>query len=787
MDISDLNFIYTDTLLPYEERLKGTFVYLKNDYNEYSKGVYFYGENEIEKLTNDIFIPALPENNVQLPEFNDIEYVYNGIQQTIIPSNWNDIEDYVYIFGNTRTNAGTYTITLMLKYINLSWIDGTSEPKEYEFTIQRLHVSSDNVRIVLDNDNYEIGQLLPQVSKVVYLKSDNNETELTLNKDYIVETNKDSNNIKVTFINNYEGVVYKRYNVSKKEIDDPYLKPFKFTYTGKDIKIFPTNWNDIKDFCEISGNINTEIGEYYFMVSLKNPDFYCWKTKQTSETYIIKYEIEHISVPVPIWNDENKYNVTYTGKDYTFLPSNWNEIKEFVNISENTFNRVGEYNITLSLKENGYKWSDDTLEDKKFTCVINKFIIDLPVWRDATVGEYTGNEIYYRPINWDNISKYCSISGHYAVNVGEYQTIVSLNDPNNYGWKLLTDIITSDDQIKNWRIIAADGYFKQLPYLTGNYYVGEKISCIAVYVDNTCDLKYFWYRNSSPSIVGAEYITETKNNEYVLQLKDIEKYIICEVVAKSYEGISNYKGNKSIATSIMRVQKTIIYNGIKFKNDVDEESTNIYSPIFQIPEVEGIISDDTCHLEYTVTQGSDIGDFTEKNSNVLLLNNKVGDIIVEVKVTGSEKYIYIPDTLKFTLHVYSSNVILWGLYDKNGNPNEKQMLEDGIIPETSQVAVLKENHEGIHSLLFRKNYPYRTENGDEQVYYGWYVLLPIDNTMKSLNENHYSSMDIDGLLMKDENGKPKIITSKDKKEYKLYCKFNVGKMSDNWMLHILFK
>ena len=59
--------------------------------------------------------------------------------------------------------------------------------------------------------------------------------------------------------------------------------------------------------------------------------------------------------------------------------------------------------------------------------------------------------------------------------------------------------------------------------------------------------------------------------------------------------------------------------------------------------------------------------------------------------------------------------------------------------------------------------------------------------MKALHENCYSSMDVDELLVKDENGNPKVFESNDKRNYNLYCKFNVGKMSDNWMLHILFR
>ena len=783
MSISNLDFVYTDTLLPYEERLKGKFVYLNKDYGEYKKGVYFYGENELERLTNDFVTPINPTGHVQLPEFNNTIYTYNGEKQTILPSNWEDIEKYVYIFGNTRTDAGKYTMTVMLKYMDWTWEDGKNEPKEFEFTINPLHLTSNDVIIKLNQDTWEIGESTPKLENIYF-----DDIVLEHNKDFYTETNSDKRIITVTFINNYEGVVTKKYKIVKKTVSDPFIRPNEFEYTGEDIVVLPNNWNDIKEYCTISGNIQNEIGKYFLLVSLKNPDMYCWEKTGDSKMYILEYDIKHVHVPVPVWDEEDKYDVFYNNEYHTFLPLNWDKIRDFVNISEHEFKYVGDYDINISLKKTGYIWSDGTTGDKTFTCRINKFLVDLPIWRDATVGVYTGNEIYYRPINWDRISQYCTISGYYAVNVGDYETNVSLIDSHNYGWRLFTGAIVSDDQIKNWKIIPADGYFKHGPYLNGSFYVGETITCTALYVDDTCELKYRWYRNSSPTIVGAEYIDETKTNEYLLTSKDIEKYIVCEVIAKSHEGISNYNGNKATTVSIMRVQKMIIYNGIKFKDDKNEESTHTYSSIFQIPEVEGVVMGDDSHLEYTVIQGSDIGDFTEKNSNVLLLNNKVGDIIVEVKVVGSTRYVYLPDTLRFTLHVYSNDVVLWGLYDKNNEPNEQQMLlENGIIPETSQVATLKENHEGIHSLLFRKNFPFRKYNGDEQVYYGWYVLLPESKTMKALHENCYSSMDVDELLVKDENGNPKVFESNDKRNYNLYCKFNVGKMSDNWMLHILFR
>ena len=143
--------------------------------------------------------------------------------------------------------------------------------------------------------------------------------------------------------------------------------------------MLPNNWNDIKEYCTISGNIQNEIGKYFLLVSLKNPDMYCWKKTGDSKMYILEYDIKHVHVPVPVWDEEDKYDVFYNNEYHTFLPLNWDKIKDFVNISEHEFKYVGDYDINISLKKTGYIWSDGTTGDKTFTCRINKFLVDLPI------------------------------------------------------------------------------------------------------------------------------------------------------------------------------------------------------------------------------------------------------------------------------------------------------------------------------------------------------------------------------------------------------------------------
>ncbi|MBR4093660.1 MAG: chitobiase/beta-hexosaminidase C-terminal domain-containing protein, partial [Oscillospiraceae bacterium] len=69
---------------------------------------------------------------VDSPEADDTEFTYDGTEKTYTLAE----SDYYTITGNKQTNAGTYTVTVALNdKDNTVWNDGTTDDKQYTFTI----------------------------------------------------------------------------------------------------------------------------------------------------------------------------------------------------------------------------------------------------------------------------------------------------------------------------------------------------------------------------------------------------------------------------------------------------------------------------------------------------------------------------------------------------------------------------------------------------------------------------------------------------------------------------
>lgn len=777
----DLNYRDTDVLNEFTEKYRGWFIYLRNNYNGYKPGLYFGGIDGWERLTNDNEMIMEPTSNIPLPVKNDNTYIYNGKEHVFLPSNWDGIEKFVNVFNNTHSDAGRYEVLFMLKYEDWTWEDGTKEGKILEYVIEPEHVSS--ATVILSKESWAYGDELPYVKSVAY-----QDKTLIKGKDYeVVYPENGGNTITINFINNYEGSVKTKFSVIKKRISLPVFEMLTFPYIGEEIYVYPENWNVLEQFCKIENNKGIESGEYYLTISLKNTSNYCWDNENGDSNPITKkFIIGTVEVPVPEWDYEDMYITTFDWKQHSFYPLNWDKIKPYVNIVNNININAGEYTLTIKLIGDNVKWSDGTVTDKTKDYTINRYIINNPIWNTTNGVTYNGSYYTYLPLNWEDIKEYCEISNNVHVNAGTYEVAVSLKDKTNYGWKSITGAITNFDMLGEFTILKAPGFFLTLPYIHGNFYVDDYVTCVAMYVDTTCEVMYEWYRSKSVKMDGSEeYIKTTTTNEYKITHDDVNYFIICNVIVKS-TAVSNYMGNSAYTASRVRVSKTIVYDVLRFEDDKYEDSIYYLQSIYALPNVIRLTEDDGSYLEYSIVSGNDVADLPNNQEGYLLIKG-VGDVVVEVKVLGSKNYIYSPNTLRFTLHVYSNDVIYWGMYDKEQSVTEENVLYKGLIPENAQEATLKENEKGIHALLFRKNFPFRKFNGDEQNYYGWYVLIPVEKRLIEIDENGGSAMPIKDVELKNPDGSDLILTNTDNRQYKVYGKFNVAKTSDNWMLHILFR
>ena len=135
-------------------------------------------------------------------------------------------------------------------------------------------------------------------------------------------------------------------------------------------------------------------------------------------------------------------------------------------------------------------------------------------------------------------------------------------------------------------------------------------------------------------------------------------------------------------------------------------------------------------------------------------------------------------------HTHSKEYVMWGMYDKTTNPNEKDVLYGCDIPDNAKFMDLKENEHGLHTMLSRGMFPFRKDDGTEQVYFGWYLLVPLNKKLMVLDENAGNFLDKSVLRLTDDNGNDIIFTDKLGNKYVGYGKFNIARTSDNWKMKV---
>ncbi|MBQ9786264.1 MAG: hypothetical protein IJW25_02235, partial [Clostridia bacterium] len=110
--------------------------------------VYYYitGNNEYKAQAGSVVV-TISAKSIAVPTASGSTYTYNGASQTYTPSNWASISTYCNISSNTRTNAGSQTVTITLKDTsNYVWSSGDVASKTLSFTINKasLTVTADS-------------------------------------------------------------------------------------------------------------------------------------------------------------------------------------------------------------------------------------------------------------------------------------------------------------------------------------------------------------------------------------------------------------------------------------------------------------------------------------------------------------------------------------------------------------------------------------------------------------------------------------------------------------------
>lgn len=800
-EMTDLDYVNSDVLVKFDpDKHYGLFVYLREDYNGYIRGLYFGGENGWMLLSERVGDIITPTSAVPIPIHNTSPFYYDGTVKTYLPLNWDSISEYCYITGNENTNRGTYEVTVYLKNSTWKWVDGTSEQKTLTYTIEAQSITRGTMRYGLSSDWVYYGEDYPTVEYVDFGSSTLVEgTDYNLL--YPTDSNAGSKFITIEFIGNYSGAVGVPFEIRRKPIDRPRFSNAVFSYTGNVIEVFPDNWDDIKSFCTISSNYGTMAGSYTLTVVLNRN--YSWLPDESTNPIKFTFEIGNVEVDLPDWSNIQDY---YEFGDLTpiqgLYPKNWANIQDRATIKNNIQRDRGDYEIVVSLKGSNLVWKDGTNTDKTKKFSIGSFRVDAPEWNDNHYAYYTGYERVYLPTNWDSISQYCNITDTWhEANVGKYEVKITLKSE-NYEWKTGGKL-----PIVGWyEILPAEGVFISGPIIRGVVRVNETLTCDAVYIDGRSQLSYAWYRSAlgdRDNLSDAILVQDGISNQYKVQADDVNHYIICVVTARE---TNNYKGKVGVAMTNTPILRYRLEGVLRWEDNLNEDTIYSIYPSYILPKVIKAQDDDMSWIEYSLVEGGSVADLYNSRSGVLLIKGE-GTVIVRATVKDSRIYEYVPDYIDFVLNVYSSDIVRWGLFDKDGNDmvaeeykkllpvgfempeneilNEKFLLLRGIVPSTAKVAAMKENDKGIHACLFRTDFPFIDFYGKDQLYHGWYLLVPTTRVLYEMDENGGTEMDIEGYKLLDDNGKHMTYTDSEGRTYKGYGCFNVGKTSDNWMLHII--
>lgn len=190
-----------------------------------------------------------------------------------------------------------------------------------------------------------------------------------------------------------------------------------------------------------------EVGEYIIYVK-----FFGDANHSDIEMPELIATIAKAEVEIPI-ADDTEY--VYDGIEKTYNVAT----NPLYTISGATHTDAGQYNVIVSLVDaNNYMWSDGTSEDKVYTMIIKKLLIDIPANSDF---QYNNQEKIYTLAE----SEYYTTTS--VTDDDKYIVTVSLTDKDNTSW---TDG-TTDDKVYTFSIVADDLIVVMIPSADNSEYV----------------------------------------------------------------------------------------------------------------------------------------------------------------------------------------------------------------------------------------------------------------------------------------------------------------------------
>ena len=407
------------------------------------------------EINEDLYSVSVPTNDLCRTGL-----VYNGSTQSLIPVT--TYTGYTWSNNTTQTNAGSYTLTATLSD-GYHWNDNTTTEKTITCSISKVVATKPTVSSATFTYSGNTYQL--EISNYDSNKMNYTGTFEEINAGNYNITFSLKDNINYEWNDNTTADVSIPWVINKANRTAPTVNSYSDIYDGNshtievtgegtfEYSLDQTNWSDEKP-------TRTDVGTTTVYVRTKEETNYN-ASSIVSGTIVIE-EVPLIEITAP--TSSMCKTLTYNGLEQVLVED---ALTGYTWVNDKATN-VGTYSVKAVLEE-GYKWSNNSMDDVTITCSITSLEVTKPTVTN-TEFNYTG-DVFEPTINGFD-SNTMTISGNYSEsNAGEYSMTISLADTNNLVWA----DGTSNGLVFVWNINKAS---QATPVVTSyaNYYDGASHS-----------------------------------------------------------------------------------------------------------------------------------------------------------------------------------------------------------------------------------------------------------------------------------------------------------------------
>lgn len=711
----------------------------------------------IENANNKLVIGTFKDNKAVIPSSIKIigERAFAGktsITTVIVPDTIEKIEDNAFY----NTYMTTITIPKSVKSFDPKALDNkyafsallyyNSPAMEYVENIDASYKTIDPYEVIVNSSKTEYNAFDTVYTtglEIVASYQDKNRNELpkvrkeTYSSNYTIKYNGENDSfrygdghftISVTNANGYK--IVKDVPVTISKLKPTYEEPSGIT----------ANW--WQKLSEVSLPEGFEWMDENEVLSEKGNFIY--KVRYVPEDNINYEVVEDIDINVSVVNPKNEIVPNISLKDKVYDGTSNIDMKNVIvdgldsseytitNIDSTSIN-VGDMNITIKLKLIDEKYEnysfDNGKQEKEF--VVNGVIVPKKIVKPTkTDGSYVynGSEITFDIVNYDENAM--NVVNNKGINVGEYETVISLEN-NNYVW----DDNTTENVILKFEILKAQIYVRDtsldvtikydgnvhtidmhieynsdshLKYMdeNGDYTLDDipKYSDVGTYV-----IKYKLYSDGNHTEYFGEKTLKITTNTITNNTKDLEAFydgkehsINLDVEISDYsvkysinnanydldellkfkevgEYTINYKIVKDGYEDLIGSNKVKIYGirklgtGLSLKNDVLITNNNKFVDVINNIDTYSKITE-FFHYDEDKKQIDDViktGDFIDVNINdsksYLYKLSLLGDVNGDGKITSA-------DYVKIRKHIMQTELIKDNLYFYSADVNNDDKI-----------------------------------------------------------------------------------------------------------------